>query len=91
MKHLFTVFILHFQGQVNDAASLSENSLQSSSTAGRGIPSTQSSETVSSLHSLQLDEQSAVQPVAQNQNLVANEENLSQEPELRHRDVDTNV
>ena len=78
--HILDFLIL--QGQVNDAASLSENSLQSSSVGSRGIPSTQSSDTVSSLRSLHIEEN------AQNQD-QNQDQNLSQE--LKHRDVDTNV
>ena len=66
-------------GEVNDGISLSENSSQSTS---RGIPSTESSDTVSSIHSLQVESPAEAQQ--------DDDDQQRQQPPLQ-RDVNTNV
>ena len=62
-------------GELNDGASLSENSSQATS---RGIPSTESSDTVSSIHSLQVESPMGPNPA----------ENDPEQPGQQEHDVD---
>ena len=63
-------------GEVNDGISLSENSSQSTS---RGMPSTESSDTVSSIHSLPVE------------NPAEPHQDDDQQPQPLQVDVNTNV